>query len=439
VTGSSDDATDADPDDDRTTGPTYDVMLSRTTAASRVHALRRSVLADRDTETVPLSALSGRTLAADVVAEADQPPRSHATMDGFAFDATDDYPLRLRDVSVFPEDDPPELDAGDAVRIATGAPLPEGANAVLKREEATVESDENGSEHLSGPPLEPWTYVYRRGSNVAADETLFSAGERLSAKDAILLRDLGHETVEVHERFSVALLATGTEIHEGRHTDLDSPMLGALVRSWGHDATYEGSVPDEYDVVRDRVAALADEYDVVVTTGGTSVGKKDYAVRALSDLGSVLFHRVRIRPGKPIAVARLPDHDAVAFAIPGKPVGAHTITTLVARPFFTGDRPLPSTPATLARGFEIGAEGFDYVVPVTLASDEGDDDGNGGTVEALPLGHVDSPLTVYDETFDPSVLSSSTRATRADGFVVTDSGLDAGTTVDVVPYDAVER
>ncbi|WP_425504783.1 molybdopterin molybdotransferase MoeA [Salinigranum marinum] len=414
-------------------------MLSRTTAADRVHALRRSVLADRDTETVPLSALSGRTLAADVVAETDQPPRSHATMDGFAFDARDDYPLRLRDVSVYPEDDPPELATGDAVRIATGAPLPEGANAVLKREEATVRSEENGTEQLSGPPLEPWTYVYRRGSNVAGGETLFSAGERLSAKDAILLRDLGHEAVEVHERFSVALLATGTEIHEGRHTDLDSPMLAALVRSWGHDATYEGSVPDEYGVVRDRVADLADEYDVVVTTGGTSVGKKDYAVRTLSDLGSVLFHRVRIRPGKPIAVARLPDHDAVAFAIPGKPVGAHTIATLVARPFFTGDRPLPSTPATLARGFGIGAEGFDYVVPVTLTSDDGDDDGTGGTVEAFPLGHVDSPLTVYDETFDPSVLSSSTRATRADGFVVTDSGLDAGTSVDVVPYDAVER
>nr|WP_245902757.1 hypothetical protein [Salinigranum rubrum] len=86
--------------------------------------------------------------------------------------------------------------------------------------------------------------------------------------------------------------------------------------------------------------------------------------------------------------------------------------------------------ATLTRGFDIGAEGFDYVVPVTLSGDGR---------EALPLGHVDSPLTVYDETFDPSVLSSSTRATRADGFVVTDTGLRAGTAVDVVPYDVVER
>jgi molybdopterin molybdotransferase len=421
-------------DDDHGTTTTYDVMLTRAEAVRRVRSLRESVLAARDTETVDLSELAGRTLAADVVSTADQPPRSHATMDGFAFDAADDYPLRLRDVSVYPEDDPPALGEKEAVRIATGAPLPEGANAVLKREEATVD-DGGAAETLSGPPLEPWTYVYRRASNVSRGETLFAAGERLSPRDAILLRDLGHETVEVHERFSVALLATGTEIHEGRHTDLDSPMLAALVRSWGHRATYEGSVPDDFDVVRDRVADLAAEYDVIVTTGGTSVGKKDYAVRTLSELGQVLFHRVRIRPGKPIAVARLPAVDATAFAVPGKPVGAHAVTTLVARPFFTEERPLPTRQATLARGFDVGAEGFDYVVPVTLSNTDDDDD----LVEAMPLGHVDSPLQVYDTTFDPSVLSSSTRATRADGFVVTDAGLDEGAAVGVVPYDAVER
>jgi molybdopterin molybdotransferase len=464
-------------DDHGDRAPPYDVMLSRADAVGRVHTLREAVLADRGTETIPLADLAGRTLAADVVASADQPPRSHATMDGFAFDAADDYPLRLRDASVYPEDDPSALAAGEAVRIATGAPLPDGANAVLKREEATVETVTDADtgdrvQRLTGPALEPWTYVYRRGSNVAAGETLFAAGERLSPRDAILLRDLGHERVTVHERFSAALLATGTEIHEGRHADLDSPMLAALIRSWGHGATYEGSVPDDYDVVRDRVAALADDYDVVVTTGGTSVGTKDHAVRALSELGEVLFHRVRIRPGKPIAVARLPAHDAVAFAIPGKPVGAHAVASLVARPFFAGDRPIPTLDARLARSVGIGVEGFDYVVPVTLSggrgrdgnhgtdgvdgADEADTDSTGGAdtngtgdantdgvdtgrIEAMPLGHVDSPLTVYDETFDPSVLSSSTRATRADGFVLTRTGLEAGSSVEVVPYEAVER
>jgi molybdopterin molybdotransferase len=204
-------------------------------------------------------------------------------------------------------------------------------------------------------------------------------------------------------------------------------MLAGLIESWGHVSTHEGTVPDEFDRVRDRIAELADAHDVVMTTGGTSVGDKDHVVRALSALGDVLFHRVRIRPGKPIAVAELPAHDAVAIAIPGKPLGAHVITTLIARPFFTGGSQLSSVTATLSSTVGVGPSGFEYVVPVVL------EDG-----EATPLGHVDSPLSVYEDTFDPSVLSSSTRASRADGFVITETGLSAGDTVDVVPYPVVE-
>jgi len=404
----------------------HDDLLPRAEAVDRVLAIRAAALADRPAERVPLDRIAGRTAAKAVVADADHPPQDFATMDGFAFDATDPYPLELTQDDVFPEDQPPAIGAGEAVPIATGAPLPSGANAVLKREEATVTDG-----HLEGTQIEPGTYVYGRGSNVAAGETLFEAGERLSPKDAILLGDVDVEDVSVHERFAVAVLATGTEIHEGRAQDLDSSMLAGLVRSWGHDATYEGSVPDDYDRVEGRIAELAEAYDVVLTTGGTSVGKKDYVIRALGALGDVDFHRAAVRPGKPIAAARLPDQDAYAFAIPGKPVGAHMITTLVARPFFTGDPSLPTIDATLARDVGIGPAGFDYAVPVTV-------EGDGDPPEAMPLGHVDSRLQVYEETYDPSVLSSSTRATRADGFFITTEGRTAGETVRVVPYPVVE-
>ena len=204
-------------------------------------------------------------------------------------------------------------------------------------------------------------------------------------------------------------------------------MLAGLVRSWGHDATFGGSVPDDYDTVENRISELADEHDVLLTTGGTSVGKKDYVIRALDALGDVKFHRVAVRPGKPIALADLPDHDATAFAIPGKPVGAHTITALVARPFFTGRADLPTVSAEFTNDVDLGPEGFEYAIPVTL------EDG-----EATPLGHADSALSVYEETFDPSVLSSSTRATRADGFVLTETALSAGESVRVIPYPSVE-
>ncbi|MFC5971685.1 molybdopterin molybdotransferase MoeA [Halomarina salina] len=402
--------------------PADDEMLHLDDAVERVLALREEWLPRRPSERVPLDRVAGRTVADPIRAPVDVPAESHATMDGFAFDATEEYPLDLAE-GVFPEDEPPPLDAGTAVRIATGAPLPSGANTVLKREEATVEDG-----RLSGTEIEPGTYVYQRGSNVSAGTDLFAAGDRLGAKDALLLGDLALDEVTVHERCSVGLLATGTEIHEGRHRDLDSPMLAGLVRSWGHEATYEGSVPDEVDRVESRIAELAEEYDVVVTTGGTSVGDKDYVIRALDDLGEVLFHRVRLRPGKPIAVARLPDHDAIALAIPGKPVGAHLVTTLVARPLFTGDASLPTVPARMARDVGLAVEGFTYGIPVTL------DDG-----VAMPLGHVDSPLSVYEDTFDPSVLSSSTRAVTADGVVLTESPVAADESVDVVPYPVLER
>ncbi|SIS18471.1 molybdopterin molybdotransferase MoeA [Natronorubrum thiooxidans] len=392
-------------------------------AVDRVRALRTEWLPRLETEQVSLDELAGRTLAEPISAPVDVPAQSHATMDGFAFDATDEYPLAVVETPVFPEDEPAALEAGTAVRIATGSPLPASANAVLKRENAVVEDGQ-----LTGPDLEPGHYVYQRGSNVAAGEELFDAGERLGPKDALLLGDLEIEAVPVSKRLSVGLLATGTEIHEGRHRDLDSPMLAGLVRSWGHEATYEGSVPDVDDRVEERIAELADEYDVVITTGGTSVGDKDYVIRSLDALGDVLFHRVRLRPGKPIAVAELPDSDAVAFAIPGKPIGAHLVTSLVARPFFAGETALPTVAAQMARDVDISTAGFTYGIPVTL------EDG-----VAMPLGHTDSPLSVYKETFDPSVLSSSTRASQADGIVLTTEAVAADEQVRVVPYPVLER
>ena len=407
----------------------HDDMVTWDAAATRVSDLRDRWLERLGTTDVGLGEIAGRTLATPIDAPTDVPAQSHATMDGFAFDATDEYPLSVVDADIFPEDDPPSIEAGEAIRIATGAPVPPSANAVLKREEATIDDGQ-----LTGTDLSSGTYVYERGSNVAEGERLFAAGERLSSKDAILLGDLGIDTVTVRDRLDAGLLATGTEIHEGRHRDLDSPMLAGLIRSWGHRATYEGSVPDEYDRVESRIEALAEEYDVVVTTGGTSVGDKDYVIRALDSLGTVLFHRVRLRPGKPIAVAELTEYDAIAVAVPGKPVGAHAVTTLVARPLFTGETSLPTVPARMARGVDIATPGFAYAIPVTLERN-GDDPAD----TAMPLGHADSDLAVYDSAFDPSVLSSSTRATRADGFVLTETAVDRDESVRVVPYPVVER
>lgn len=413
-------------------GHDHEDMLWREVAVDRVLKLRDEALTELGTERVSLGAIGGRVLTESIVADRDIPEHNHATMDGFAVDATENYPLDLIEDEIFPEEDPPSLESGQAVRIATGAPLPPEANAVLKREDAEVTNGE-----LHGTEIDSGTYTYERGSNVEAGERLFAAGERLSPKDAILLRDLGVETVPVREHLSAGILATGTEIHEGRQADLDSPMLEGLVRSWGGEATYEGTVPDKADRVRRRVREVARQYDVVITTGGTSVGHKDYLIRTLNELGEVDFHRVRIRPGKPIAAARLPDQGAHAFAIPGKPVGAHTIAVLVMRPFFTGEAALPAVTAALARDVETGTMGFEYAIPVTVDREPAAETTD-AIPRAMPLGHVDSPLEIYKSTFDPSVLSSSTRVTRADGFFLTRGDHTAGDTISVVPYSVVE-
>lgn len=116
-----------------------DEMVWRAAAVELVLELREAVLAAQPTETVSLADVAGRTLAMDLVAERNQPPVSRSTMDGYTFDATDDYPLVLRDEELFPEDEPPAPGSGEAVRIFTGAPLPSEANAVLKQEPVVVE------------------------------------------------------------------------------------------------------------------------------------------------------------------------------------------------------------------------------------------------------------------------------------------------------------
>ncbi|WP_256298423.1 molybdopterin molybdotransferase MoeA [Haloarchaeobius salinus] len=411
-----------------------DDLPTRDRAAEQVLSLRADALAARATEPVSPDAVAGRTLAEPVDAPADVPPQDYATMDGFAFDAADDYPLTVVGSEVTPDDDPPELDPGEAVRIATGAPLPERATVVVKREDTTVADGE-----LTGPDLAPGTHVYGRGSTVQAGEQVFEAGERLSPKDAVLLDDLGVESVTVRERGSVGVVATGTEIHEGSQPDRDSNMLLGLARSWGHGATFAGTAPDDPDAVRTLLTDAAERHDVVVSTGGTSVGHGDHVVDALADLGELVVHGVALRPGKPVTVARLPEQGAVAVALPGKPVAAHTAACLVARPLFTGSASLPTLPAAatvdldVSEADAIGGEGVVYAVPVVL--DEGQ---TATTRNATPLGHPDSGFAIYDRTFDPSVLASSTRATRADGVVLTQDGFAADETVDVVPYGALE-
>lgn len=356
-----------------------------------------------------------RWLAADATTTFDSPERDYATMDGYAFDATDEYPLTVVG-EVLAGDDPGSIDAGEAVRIATGAPLPEGANAVLK-----VELAEESEGQLAGESVDPGTYAYRRGSNFAAGETLLSAGTILRARHAAILRDAGIDEVETVVPPRVGILATGEEIASGDIEDLDSEVFAGYLAGWGIGSEYLGAVSDDPDLVREALREACNRFDVVFTSGGTSVGKADHVVTALRELGEVHFHAVRIRPGKPIAVATV--NGTEVFAIPGKPIGALVAVETVVRPFFD-PTPRPTVECEFGADVAIPKEGFTYVVPVRVSD---------GT--AWPLGRDggDGPA-IYGETFNPSVISSASRVSTMDGYVVTERGLDADEIVGVTLF-----
>ena len=398
--------------------------VARAVAVERLLGLREATAipsAERGgpaTERVGLERVAGRVLAEPIESPVDVPEHDRSTMDGYAFVADDGYPLSVV-AEVLPEDDPPGIERGEAVAVATGAPLPPRADTVLMREEATVEDD-----RLTGPGRDPGTNVHAAGTTAAAGERLFEAGDRLAPRHAALLRDVGVGTVAARRPLQVAVTATGTEIAEGRQPDRDSETLCNLLRRWGAAPEILEAVPDDEAVVRETIRTAAADYDAVVTTGGTSVGRADHVVGVLRD-HDVLFRGVSLRPGRPVTVATV--DGTPVFALPGKPVAAHTAATLVCRAFFTGETHLPTVAADATARLAVPDEDVTFAVPVTL------EDGT-----ATPLGHADSALSLYGERFAPGRVASSTRVTTADGLVLTEEGFGAGERVEVVPYEVVE-
>ena len=415
-------------------------QVSPSTAVERALAARESLLDDRATERVPPAQIGGRVLAAHVVASADVPPHDRATMDGYAFAAADGYPLRVADdltesEPIAPEDDPvspndgpPTIRSGDAVRITTGAPLPEHADAVLERERAHVENastDTGDAPTLDGPPIEAGRNVFRRGTTAADGETIFDAGTRLAAPDAGLLADLGVADVPVFERLTVRVLGTGTELVRERQPDRDSPMVAALARSWGQSAEIVDPVADEPDAVREAIARHADAADVIVTSGGTGGGARDHVRSALSDLGEIVVDGVDVRPGSHVRVAVL-DTDAVAVALPGKPVAAFLAAASVCRALLAGETAEPTERSRLACDLAVPDRDTEYVIPVERRGDR-----------LVPLGHADSSTPIYGARFSPRVLADCARVLQMDGYLRTRDSLESGESVDFVPREVV--
>lgn len=289
-------------------------------------------------ESVPLAGALGRVLAQDVVADVDWPPFDTSAMDGYAVRAGEARAAGL----VLSERSglvaaghavPGPLGPGEAVRIMTGAPLPPGADAVVPVEEARPR---DGRVRFEREPREG-AHLRRRGESVARGAVLIGRGSRLNPRAVALAALAGADPLTVRRRPRIAVATTGDEIvaagrapREGQLRDSNGPMLAALCRERGWPVELRGPVPDEGTEVDRMFAEASGDLDALVTTGGVSAGDLDLLPAAAARAGwELLFHRVAVRPGKPIAVARR--GGTLWFGLPGNPVSASVCFHLFVR------------------------------------------------------------------------------------------------------------
>jgi molybdenum cofactor synthesis domain-containing protein len=280
-------------------------------------------------ERVPLAEALGRFLSRPVVADEDWPPFDTSAMDGYAVRIADfaspDGSLRERAGLVAAGDRPPgRLESGEAVRVMTGAPIPEGTEAIVPTEDARREDGRVFAKAIPGAG----DHVRRRGESIAAGTVLLERGQRVSAAGIALAAFAGADPLDVHRRPRITIAVTGNELvpvsakpGPGQLRDSNGPMLAALCRATGRSAAMRAAVADEDGAVARLFREAGREEDVLVTSGGVSAGDLDLLPAEAARAGfEILFHGVAVRPGKPVAVGRR--GETLWFGLPGNPVSA---------------------------------------------------------------------------------------------------------------------
>ena len=313
-----------------------DRLLTVDEALERILA-RVTPLAPRS---VPLLDAVGRTLAEDIVAGRDIPPFRNSAMDGYAVRGTDvgTAPVRLRVVGAVAAGGMPEraVGTGEAMRIMTGAPMPDGADTVVR-----VEDTDNGDEVVTvTAPTPAGLSVRQAGEDMKRGTTVLVAGTTLRPAEIGLLASLGHPKPLVVSRPRVAVLSTGDEIVDvteepgpGQIRDANRYSVGAAIWAAGCGPWLRPVVHDTPDDLR-RALTDAMEADAVVTSGGVSVGDHDWVKPVVSELGTIDLWAIAIRPGRPLAFGELRarDRGVPIFGLPGNPVSALLTFELFVRP-----------------------------------------------------------------------------------------------------------
>ena len=378
---------------------------------------------DLGSEDVSLPEAAGRVLARDVTSRVDVPRFARSMMDGFAVRAEETYgassynrlPLRVVGTCLPGTPFTGTVAPGEAVRIMTGAPLPAGADAVLPVEQTELD----GSNVVALGEVSAGKNVGQIGEDICRDEIVLRAGRELRPQDVGVLSSIGASRALVVSRPRVRILITGNELlpagtppEEYRIADANGPMLAALV-------TRDGGVPVTSDIIRDEPsalrAALLEPADMLLVSGGSSVGQEDHVPKLLAELGELAIHGIAMRPSSPTGMGRIGRR--LVFLLPGNPVSC-----LCAYDFFAGrairalggrskDWPYRRMSAVLSRKLVSTVGRVDYA-------------------RVYVRGHEAEPLAISGA----SILSSTT---RADGFVIVPAdseGYPPGAEVEVLVY-----
>lgn len=340
-------------------------------------------------ERVDLADSVGRVLAEDIVADGDLPPFNRSQMDGYAVKANDttNVPARLKVVgeSAAGRGWHKQLKAGESVRIMTGAPVPKGADAVQKIEAAL----ETNSFVTIKESTEKGRFIIAKGQEVRKGKAVIRKGEVLTERMIAVPAAFGYSKIRVAKRPHVVILSTGSEIVEinkkpkkDQIRNSNSVMLKVLCEKSGATTEIFPIIGDHLSDLKTQISDAASNSDILITTGGVSVGKYDLTKLALKELGAaIFFERVRLKPGKPTVFAKL--NKTLLFGLPGNPVSAAVTYYLFVQKAILQMQSAAST--DLKNGFAIaarpvrGAKERDTYLPASVSTD------NNGVLFAEPL------------------------------------------------------
>ncbi len=313
-------------------------LLSVDEALGRLLAGARPV---SDTETVPTLVATGRVLALPQTSALDVPPLDNTSMDGYAVRSLDcaSGAARLRVAQRIPAGAVGKpLEPGTAARIFTGAPIPAGADAVVPQEQTAVDGDHVVVKHVP----QPGEWIRRAGEDIRAGATILEAGTRLRAQEVGLAASVGLATLPVYRKVRAALFSTGNELvmpgeplPPGAIYNSNRFTLTGLFRMLGCEIEDLGIVPDTLAATREALRHAAATSDVIVTSGGVSVGEEDHVKPAVDAEGRLDLWRIAMKPGRPLAFGgvRRAGGEASFIGLPGNPVSSFVTFLLFVRPF----------------------------------------------------------------------------------------------------------